>query len=183
MQWTTPGVRDGSRYDPIAYGEDTAGNVWNFGWLANGRVGLVGFKSGRTANSYDGELSLDPATGVTHATSFAGPLSGNASSATRLATARTIRTNLASTATASFDGTGSVTPGVTGTLPIANGGTGATTAAAALANLGASKALPVGTVLAMASDAAPALTGTWTRLTAWHVPMTGKTLYLYQRTA
>lgn len=45
-----------------------------------------------------------------------------------LTNARTFRTNLASTSTASFDGSASVTPGVTGTLPIGNGGTGQTTA-------------------------------------------------------
>lgn len=45
-------------------------------------------------------------------------------SAASLTTARTIRTNLASTSTASFDGTANVTPGVTGTLPVANGGSG-----------------------------------------------------------
>lgn len=50
--------------------------------------------------------------------------SGTATAATKLATARTIRTNLALTSTASFDGTASVTPGVTGILPVANGGTG-----------------------------------------------------------
>ena len=52
-----------------------------------------------------------------------------------LSTPRTIRTNLASTATASFDGSADVTPGVIGTLPIANGGTGATTKANAVTNL------------------------------------------------
>ena len=62
---------------------------------------------------------------------------GNAATATKLATARTIRTNLASTSTASFDGSANIAPGVTGTLPIANGGTGATTASAARNNLGA----------------------------------------------
>lgn len=56
--------------------------------------------------------------------------------AIKLATARTIRTNLGSTSTASFDGSANVTPGVTGTLPIANGGTGATTAEAARTALG-----------------------------------------------
>ena len=63
-------------------------------------------------------------------------VSGNAGSATKLATARTIRTNLASTSTASFNGTANVTPGVTGTLPIANGGTGATTIADVLSTFG-----------------------------------------------
>lgn len=62
---------------------------------------------------------------------------GNAATATQLATARTIRTNLGSTSTASFNGTANITPGVTGTLPVANGGTGATTAAGAITNLGA----------------------------------------------
>lgn len=53
---------------------------------------------------------------------------GNAATATKLANSRTIRTNLGSTATASFNGTANITPGVTGTLPLANGGLGATTA-------------------------------------------------------
>lgn len=44
--------------------------------------------------------------------------------ATKLSTARTIQTNLASTSSASFDGTANVAPGVTGILPVANGGTG-----------------------------------------------------------
>ena len=54
---------------------------------------------------------------------------GNAATATKLQTARNIQTNLASTGSASFDGTAAVTPGVTGTLGVANGGTGATTLA------------------------------------------------------
>lgn len=74
-----------------------------------------------------------------YATTFTGNLSGNAGTATKLATARTFRTNLGSTSTASFNGTADVTPGVTGTLGLANGGTGATTAAAGRANLGAAK--------------------------------------------
>ncbi len=64
-------------------------------------------------------------------------ITGNAATATSLATARTIQTNLGSTASASFNGTANITPGVTGTLPIANGGTGATTASGARTNLGA----------------------------------------------
>ena len=61
---------------------------------------------------------------------------GNAASATKLSTARTIRTNLASTSTASFNGTSNITPGVTGVLPVANGGTGGSTAATARTELG-----------------------------------------------
>lgn len=82
-------------------------------------------------------LSCQPSSGTIRATTFKGSLSGNAATATKLATARTIRINLASTSTASFDGSANITPGVTGTLPIANGGTGATTASSARSNLGA----------------------------------------------
>lgn len=92
-------------------------------------------------NGVDGfDGTVDLSSGVTGTLPIAnggtGNTTGNAASATRLATARTIRTNLASTSAASFDGTADVTPGVTGTLPVANGGTGATTASAALENLG-----------------------------------------------
>lgn len=51
----------------------------------------------------------------------------SAGKATQLATARNIQTNLASTSAASFNGTSNVTPGITGTLGVGNGGTGKTT--------------------------------------------------------
>ena len=66
-------------------------------------------------------------------------VSGNAGTATKLASARTIRTNLETASAASFDGTAYITPGVTGILLISNGGTGATTTAAARANLESTK--------------------------------------------
>lgn len=59
----------------------------------------------------------------------------------KLTTARTIQTNLASTSTASFDGSADITPGVFGVLPIENGGTSATTAIEARNNLGASSGI------------------------------------------
>ena len=65
------------------------------------------------------------ATSIT-STSFVGELTGNASTATALATPRAFQTDLASTIAVGFDGTAANTHGVTGTLPVANGGTGKT---------------------------------------------------------
>ena len=87
---------------------------------------------------------------------------GNANTATKLATARTITANLASSTAGSFDGSANTTVGVTGTLPIANGGTGATTAAAARTALGC----------------APAYTYSTTDLTAGSSALTTGTLYI-----
>ena len=53
-------------------------------------------------------------------------VSGNAGSSTKLATPRTVIVDLALTDAASFDGTADITPGVSGTLPTARGGTGRT---------------------------------------------------------
>lgn len=78
----------------------------------------------------------------TIAANIDGSVTGNAGTATKLASARTIRTNLGSTTAVSFDGSANITPGVTGTLLPTNGGTGQTSlnaSADALIN-----ALPVG---------------------------------------
>lgn len=48
-------------------------------------------------------------------------------SAATLTTGRTILTNLASTSAATFNGSANITPGVTGVLPLGNGGTGSAT--------------------------------------------------------
>jgi hypothetical protein len=48
-------------------------------------------------------------------------------SAATLTTSRNFQTNLASTSAAGFNGSADVTPGVTGTLPVGNGGTGVAT--------------------------------------------------------
>jgi hypothetical protein len=48
-------------------------------------------------------------------------------SAATLTTGRTVQADLSSTSSATFDGSANITPGVTGTLAVGNGGTGATT--------------------------------------------------------
>ena len=101
-----------------------------------------------------------------------GTLTGTASAANKLASAKTIRTNLASTSTASFDGTANITPGVTGTLGVGNGGTGKSSwtqwgivyasATNALSQIGAGTS---GQVLTSNGSAAPA----WTNQSALSV--------------
>ena len=83
----------------------------------------------------------------------------------KLAAARTIITNLASTSAESFDGTADITPGVTGILPISNGGTGATTAEGAEFNIlgnptASATAMTDATKLAMVFDAPDTTQGT-----------------------
>jgi len=106
---------------------DTTGSwLWRFG---NG-----------TGGSMATALTLTQA-GVLTGTTFVGALTGNvtgntsgssgsctglAATATALATSRNFRTNLASTSTAGFTGAAACNPGVTGTLPASNGGTGLT---------------------------------------------------------
>lgn len=63
-------------------------------------------------------------------------ITGNAATATKLKTARTIQVNLASTSSASFDGSENITPGVTGILAVGNGGTGLATLTSGYALIG-----------------------------------------------
>lgn len=58
-------------------------------------------------------------------------------SADTLTNSRTLQVNLASTSSVSFNGSANASIGVTGVLPIANGGTGGSTAATARTNLSA----------------------------------------------
>ena len=60
----------------------------------------------------------------------------NAVSATKLQTSRSLTVDLGSTTAASFDGSADASIGVTGELPIANGGTGASTQSGARSALG-----------------------------------------------
>ena len=101
--------------------------------LTNGVDGVQGLKTildtkfdknkvyTSTGSNTDGTMTQKAITD-----SLNGKLNSNANavSATKLANSRNIQTNLGSTTAASFDGTANITPGVTGTLPVANGGTG-----------------------------------------------------------
>jgi hypothetical protein len=78
-------------------------------------------ESGITVAYQDGDGTLDFTVGTLNQNT-----TGLAGTATALATTRAFRTNLASTSAVNFDGTAEVAPGVTGTLPVGNGGTGAT---------------------------------------------------------
>lgn len=80
----------------------------------NSAAGYQEYKAGTALNAVNAELAEE---------------------AVKLQTGRTIRTNLGSTSAATFDGSANITPGVTGTLSVANGGTGGTTKTAAITNL------------------------------------------------
>lgn len=99
------------------------------------QTGIDG-KAAKGANSDITSLS-GLTTPLSTAQGGTGNATGVAPEATVLETARDIQVNLATTAAASFDGSANVSPGVTGTLPIVNGGTGGTTPAGARGNLGA----------------------------------------------
>lgn len=79
----------------------------------------------------------------------------SAEKANQLTNAQNIQINLASTSAVSFDGTAAVNPGVTGTLPIGNGGTGLTSNPSMLINLGSGSAANV-----LATSPRPGVTGT-----------------------
>lgn len=128
---------------------------------ANTFQNLVTMVGGAVFTSRTTTLAWKNAT-QTVATINASTYTGNSATATKLATARTITANLASSTAGSFDGSANITVGVTGTLPIANGGTGATTAAAARTALGC----------------APAYTYSTTDLTAGSSKLTTGTLYI-----
>lgn len=83
-------------------------------------------------------------------------LNGNADTATKLATARTLKVSLNYTNTGSFDGSANVaTIGVGGTLQPAQGGTGTTVNPSMLINLGSTSAANI-----FAASPRPGVTGT-----------------------
>lgn len=99
-----------------------------------------------TAASFNGTSAVTIKLPSTIKANIVGALTGLASLATKLNTARTIRTNLASSTAASFDGSANVTPGVTGTLSPTNGGTGQTSLPNALDALIGSRQVVTGSI-------------------------------------
>ena len=93
-------------YHPILAVQTSSGNVANIGGLGD-NVGFYGFKSDRTANGTDWSFVFNSSSGAVTSTgtitapTFSGSLSGNASTATKLQTARTIFGK-------TFDGSGNV---------------------------------------------------------------------------
>lgn len=86
----------------------------------------------------------------------------NATNANNLKTARKLKTNLASTENTTFDGSSDTNIGVTGTLPVSNGGTGVTTDSEL-----ALKLYPIGAIYISYVSTSPAelFGGTWTQIT------------------
>lgn len=99
------------------------------------QAGIDG-KAAKGANSDITSLS-GLTTPLSTAQGGTGSTTGVAPKATVLETSRTVQVNLATTTAASFDGSANISPGVTGTLSVVNGGTGGTTPAGARGNLGA----------------------------------------------
>lgn len=105
----TASTMDGSRYDPYMWGQNADGDVWNFGAGASNQVGFFGFNSDRTANGSDWSVYLNITTGrLTASAGITGSLSGNATTASTLQTARTINGT-------SFNGSANITTANWGT--------------------------------------------------------------------
>lgn len=102
-----------SSYHPYFAVKTNGNHVVNIGGIGD-RFGFYGFKSGRTENATDWSFTFDVSSGSissTHtitAPTFSGALSGNASTATKLATARTIALTGSVTGSGTFDGSGNL---------------------------------------------------------------------------
>lgn len=124
------GIREILADSPIVLGDVQISRVLDSGnrvLVLSGARGTEGYSFRFSPDT--GDVYMDGR--AMHAKSDTAGHADSAGTATKLATARTVRTNLASTSTASFDGSANITPGVTGVLPVANGGTGNTTNTAA----------------------------------------------------
>ena len=110
---------------------DANGKIMSATAVSVTELGYLDGVTGAIQTQLNGKASA----GHTHNYAGASTPGGPATSANRLATARTVQTDLGSERAVLFDGSANITPGVKGTLPIAHGGTGATTARAAEYNI------------------------------------------------
>lgn len=110
---------------------DANGKIMSATAVSVTELGYLDGVTGAIQTQLNGKASAD------HTHNYAGASSpgGPATSANKLATARKVQTDLGSESAVSFDGSVDITPGVKGILPIAHGGTGATTARVAEYNI------------------------------------------------
>ena len=146
---------------------DTGGSA-DFSILGANGVGVTNSGTTITAVAVPGEIDHDSlnnfvsnehidwtgsSAGTIHASNVQTLNQDTTGSAATLTTARDFRTNLGSTSAVSFDGSGNVSPGVTGTLAVGNGGTGNTDGNATGLTASTSNSIGVGSIeLGHASD-------------------------------
>lgn len=105
----------------------TLATTWNYLFVT---VDNLRWSHVNTTELIDAPWTISVLSSETGITGIVSPPDGTC--ATTLINARTVQTNLASTSAASFDGSANITPGVTGTLAVGNGGTGLTSIATLL---------------------------------------------------
>ena len=134
---------DGTSYNLVGDIDTTNTRVGQYVTTTDAEYPLMAaYTAGINANKteylrFASGVTLNPSTGTITAQKFVGTMEGSAGTAEKLSVARSFLTHLDSAEAASFDGSADADIGITGILAIANGGTGASTAADALANLGA----------------------------------------------
>jgi len=139
---------------------DTGGSA-DFSILGANGVGVTNSGTTITAVAVPGEIDHDSlnnfvsnehidwtgsGTGEIHSTNIPTLNQNTTGSAATLTNERDFRTNLGSTSTVSFDGSANVSPGVTGTLAVGNGGTGNTSGNATGLTASTSNSIGVGSI-------------------------------------
>ena len=115
---TLTGATAGTDYAPATTGSGIL--------KGNGAGGFSGAAAGTDYVSPGGALGT-PSSGTLTNCTFPTLNQSTTGSAATLTTSRNFQTNLASTSASGFNGSADITPGVTGTLPVGNGGTGVST--------------------------------------------------------
>ena len=139
---------------------DTGGSA-DFSILGANGVGVTNSGTTITAVAVPGEIDHDSlnnfvsnehidwtgsSAGEIHSTNIPTLNQNTTGSAATLTNERDFRTNLGSTSTVSFDGSANVSPGVTGTLAVGNGGTGNTSGNATGLTASTSNSIGVGSI-------------------------------------